>query len=80
MARFPVEAGYFKKDERVIPDCPVKQSVFGPQRIVRDDRSFERLLNSYIKEIPGLPAALVKSDIVSDFYSLKASDINDPTE
>ena len=80
LAKFPVEAGYFKKDERVIPDCPVKQTVFGPQRAIRDDRSFEKLLNSYIKELPGLPAALVKSDLVNNFFSLRASDLDVPGE
>ena len=80
LAKFPVEAGYFKKEERVIPDCPVKQTVFGPQRAIRDDRSFEKLLNSYIKELPGLPAALVKSDLVNNFFSLRASDLDVPGE
>ena len=78
MNTFKVEAGYFKKDERVIPDCPIKQTIFGPQRTIRDDKSFGRLLNHYIKEIPGLPAAIVKSDLVVNFFSLKASDLNSP--
>ena len=80
LARFPLEAGYFKKEERKIPDCPVKQTVFGPQRAIRDDRSFEKLLNSYIKELPALPAAIVKSDLVNGFFSLRATDLDVPEE
>ncbi len=78
MTMFKVEAGYFKKQERVIPECPIKQTIFGPQRSIRDDKSFGRLLNYYLKEIPALPAALVKSYLVSEFFSLRASDLNDP--
>ncbi len=58
----------------MIPDCPIKQSIFGPQRSISDDKSFERLLSFYLKAIPGLPGALVKSDLVTDFFSLKDSD------
>jgi len=75
-----VEAGYFKKEERVIPECPIKQSILGPQRAISDDKSFERLLNIYIKTIPGLPGALVKSDLVTDFFSLKDSDVGGKEE
>ena len=78
MNTFKVESGYFKKEERVIPECPVKQTIFGPQRSVRDDKSFGRLLNYYIKEIPALPATLVKSELVTNFFSLKASDLDAP--
>ena len=78
LSRFPIEAGYFKKSERVIPECPIKQTIFGVQRAISEDRSFEKLLNSYIKELPGLPASIVKCDLVSDFFSLKASDIQVP--
>ena len=70
-----MEAGYFKKSERVIPDCPIKQTIFGIQRSIRDDKSFEKLLNYYIKDIPALPAALVKSEHVTNFFSLKNSDL-----
>ena len=70
-----MEAGYFKKEERVIPDCPIKQTIFGITRAIRDDKSFEKLLNFYIKDIPALPGALVKSALVTDFFSLKSSDI-----
>jgi len=78
MSQFPVEAGYFKKSERVIPDCPLKQTIFGIQRAIHDDKSFEKLLNSYIKEIPALPASIVKCELVTQFFSLKASDIQVP--
>lgn len=80
MNKFKVEAGYFKKEERVIPECPIRQTIFGPQRAIRDDKSFGRLLNFYIKEIPALPAALVKSDLVTEFFSLRASDLDAPGE
>ena len=80
MNKFKVEAGYFKKEERVIPECPIKQTIFGPQRSIRDDKSFSRLLNIYLKEIPALPAYVVKSDLVTEFFSLKASDMNAPGE
>lgn len=59
----------------MIPDCPIKQSIFGPQRAISDDKSFERLLSFYIKAIPGLPGALVKSDLVTEFFSLRESDL-----
>ncbi len=75
-----MEAGYFGKSERVIPTCPVKQTIFGPSRIVSDDRSFEKLLNSYLKGLPGLPASVVKSDLVQAFFALRATDINLPGE
>lgn len=78
MNKFKVEAGYFKREEKVIPECPIKQTIFGPQRAIRDDKSFDRLLNIYLKEIPALPAAVVKSDLIIDFFSLKASDLNAP--
>ena len=78
MNKFKVESGYFKKEERVIPECPIKQTIFGPQRAIRDDKSFGRLLNHYLKEIPALPASVVKSDLVTNFFSLKASDLDAP--
>ena len=78
MNKFKVEAGYFKKEERVIPECPIKQTIFGPTRAISNDKSFSRLLHYYLKEIPALPAAVVKSNIVTDFFSLKASDLADP--
>ena len=62
----------------MIPECPIKQTIFGPQRSIRDDKSFGRLLNYYIKEIPALPAALVKSEMVTNFFSLKESDLAAP--
>lgn len=80
MNKFKVEAGYFKKEERVIPECPIKQSIFGPQRAIREDQLFGRLLDDYIRTIPGLPAAVVKSDLVIEFFSLKASDLDAPDE
>jgi hypothetical protein len=78
MDKFKVEAGYFKREERVIPECPIKQTIFGPQRAIRDDESFGRLLHHYLKRIPALPAALVKSELVTEFFSLKASDLDAP--
>ena len=80
MSRFPVEAGYIKKDERVIPECPVKQTIFGPSRVVNDDSSFGTLLNSYIKSLPALPASIVKSDLFQNFFILRASDISLPAQ
>lgn len=80
MNKFKVEAGYFKKEERVIPECPIKQSIFGPQRTIREDKSFGRLLNYYLKEIPALPAALIKSNLITEFFSLRASDLEAPGE
>ena len=79
ISRFPVEAGYFKKEERVISECPVKQTVFGLQRLIRDDKSFEKLLDSYVKELPGLPASIVKGDLIQKFFALRSSDVVDPT-
>lgn len=78
MNKFKVESGYFKKEERVIPECPIKQTIFGPTRAISNDKSFNRLLNYYLKDIPALPAAVVKSDLVTDFFSLKASDLDAP--
>lgn len=78
MNKFKVESGYFKKEERVIPDCPIKHTIFGLQRAIRDDKSFGRLLNFYLKEIPALPAAIVKSDLTINFFSLRASDLEAP--
>ncbi len=78
VSRFPVEAGYFSKTERVLPTCPVKQTIFGPSRIINDDKSFEMLLNSYLKELPGLPASVVKSDLMQAFFALRANDISLP--
>ena len=78
MSRFRVEAGYFNKNERVIPDCPVKQTIFGPSRVTRDDRMFGKMLNSYIKELPALPAAVVKNDLMNNFFALQASDVSLP--
>ena len=80
MNKFKVEAGYFKKEDRMIPECPIKQTIFGPQRGIRDDKSFGMLLNYYIKSIPALPAALVKSDLVTNFFSLRASDLDSPDD
>lgn len=74
-SRFRVESGYFNKSERVIPECPVRQSIFGPQRVVRDDGSFEKLLNSYFKELPALPASIVKSSFMENLFTLRATDI-----
>lgn len=74
MSRFPVEAGYFSKSERVIPECPLKQTIFGPSRTINNDAAFERQLNSYIKALPGLPASIVKSSMVREFFRLRASD------
>lgn len=76
--QFPVEAGYFHKKEAVIPDCPLKMTIFGPSRIVREDRVFEKLLNSYIKELPALPASIVKCDILKKFFYLRPSDMSEP--
>lgn len=78
MNKFKVEAGYFKKEERVIPECPIKHTIFGVQRAIRDDKSFSRLLHYYLKEIPALPAAVVKSDLITNFFSLKATDLDTP--
>lgn len=78
VARFPVEAGYFKKSDTVIPDCPLKQTIFGPSRVIREDRVFEKLLNSYLKELPGLPASIVKCDLIKNFYTLRGGDMSEP--
>ncbi|CAI8044018.1 Neutrophil cytosol factor 1, partial [Geodia barretti] len=78
VAQFPVEAGYFNKKEAVIPSCPLKMTIFGPSRVVREDRIFERLLNSYIKELPSMPASIVKSDIIKKFFQLRTSDMSEP--
>lgn len=75
-----MEAGYFKKSERVIPDCPIKNTIFGIQRSVRDDKSFEKLLNFYMKDIPALPGALVKGELVTEFFSLRSSDLGSDTK
>lgn len=80
MSKYPVEAGYFKEDERRIPECPVKQTIFGPSRVVSGDRAFEKLLSSYVKELPGLPASIVKSDLMQKFFELRASDIGLPDQ
>ena len=80
MARFPVEAGYFNKKETVIPHCPLKMTIFGPSRVVREDRVFEKLLNSYIKELPGMPPSIVKCDIITNFFKLRTSDMSEPGE
>ncbi len=69
-----MEAGYFNKAERVIPDCPLKQTIFGPSRTVNNDAAFERMLNSYVKGLPGLPATIVKSSMMQEFFLLRASD------
>ncbi len=74
MSLFPVEAGYFNKAERVIPECPLKLTIFGPSRTVSNDGAFERRLNSYIKALPGLPATMVKSNMMQKFFILRSSD------
>jgi hypothetical protein len=78
LAQFPVEAGYFNKKEAIIPDCPLKMTIFGPTRIVREDRVFEKLLNSYIKELPGMPKSIVKCELINNFFALRGSDIAEP--
>lgn len=78
MAQFPVEAGYFDKKETVIPDCPLKMTIFGPSRIVQEDRVFEKLLNSYIKELPGMPPSIVKCDLLNKFFKLRPTDMSEP--
>ena len=78
MSRFPVEAGYFNKSDMVIPDCPLKQTIFGPSRVIRNDRVFEKLLNSYFKEIPGLPTSIIKCNLISNFFALRGSDMSEP--
>ena len=80
MAQFPVEAGYFNKKETIIPHCPLKMTIFGPSRVVREDRVFEKLLNSYIKELPGMPPSIVKCDIINNFFKLRTSDMSEPGE
>lgn len=75
-----MEAGYFAKSEKVLPTCPVKQTIFGPSRVVGDDSAFEKLLNTYLKALPGLPASVVKSDLMQTFFALRATDINLPGE
>ena len=74
MTHFPVEAGYFNPDEKVIPTCPVKKSIFGVQKSSSDDNEFERQLNTYLKEIPALPASIVKSEVVKHFFKMRPSD------
>ena len=49
MSRFPVEAGHFSDKERVIPECPIKKTPFGFRQVLSDERSFSKVLNSYIK-------------------------------
>ena len=78
MSQFPVEAGYFNKSDMVIPNCPLKQTIFGPSRVIRDDRVFEKLLNSYFKEIPGLPTSIIKCNLISNFFALRGSDMSEP--
>ena len=75
-----MEAGYFNDDERCIPECPVKQTIFGPSRVASSDNMFGKLLNSYIKELPGLPASIVKSSLMQKFFELRASDIGLPEQ
>lgn len=73
-----MEAGYFDKKEVVIPDCPLKMTIFGPSRVVREDRVFEKLLNSYIKELPGMPPSIVKCELLNKFFKLRQSDMSEP--
>ena len=76
MSTFPVEAGYFSEDDCCIPECPVKKGIFGPRRIVKDEKTFEKLLNMYVKEIPGLPASILKSELVKNLFSLRNTDFS----
>ena len=39
---------------------------------------FEKLLNSYIKELPAMPASIVKSDLLRKFFVLRTSDMSEP--
>ena len=78
VSQFPVEAGYFSKSDMVIPDCPLKQTIFGPSRVISNDRVFEKLLNSYFKEIPGLPTSIIKCNLISNFFALRGSDMSEP--
>ena len=73
-----MEAGYFAKKEAIIPDCPLKMTIFGPTRIVREDRVFEKLLNSYIKELPAMPASIIKCELIQKFFKLRISDMSEP--
>lgn len=74
MTSFPVEAGYFNPDEKVIPTCPVKKSIFGVQKSSSDESEFERQLNAYLKELPTLPASIVKSEVVKRFFKMRSHD------
>ena len=78
MDQFPVEAGYFDKKEVLIPSCPLKMTIFGPSRVVREDRIFEKLLNSYVKELPAMPASIIKSELIRKFFQLRPSDMSEP--
>ena len=72
--QFPVEAGYFSSKEKVIPDCPVKKTIFGIQKSSSNENKFERQLNTYLKNLPALPASIVKSDIVKTFFEMRPRD------
>eukprot|EP00731_Ephydatia_muelleri_P023390 Em0015g973a len=74
VAHFPVEAGFFNSEEKVIPDCPVKKTIFGIQKSSSDENEFERQLNTYLKELPALPASIVKSEIVKHFFKMRPRD------
>ena len=69
-----MEAGFFNSEEKVIPDCPVKKTIFGIQKSSSDENEFERQLNTYLKELPALPASIVKSEIVKHFFKMRPRD------
>lgn len=51
MNMFPAEAGQFKESERVIPECPLKKTVFGIKQANNDENQLGRLLYNYFKVI-----------------------------
>ncbi|XP_011406585.1 PREDICTED: neutrophil cytosol factor 1-like isoform X1 [Amphimedon queenslandica] len=80
LKQFPIEAGYFNEHERIIPDCPIKKTIFGVQRIQKNDSTFERHLKTYIKALPALPSRLVKSKDFISFFALHSCDMMLPAE
>ena len=71
---FPVEAGYFNSDDKVIPTCPVKRSLFGIQKSNSDEKVFQKELNKYLKSFPDLPDSIVKSEMVQRFFNMRSQD------
>ena len=66
-SRYPVEAGHFSDKERVIPECPIKKTPFGFRQVLSDEKSFSKVLNSYIKvnRMNIVPHAVVLNDSLS---------------